>query len=220
MQRSIPNLYNDEEDLGRLDFQPTSRDHLFGRYFYITQFLTGEGGGENGQIANGAFVNVPYTGHSVGADWTHTFSAQWVDQLRYSFQQAKGFFQGGSYPNCLVTQIGSCPAQLVFQGGNDDVGFGENAAFSSGQNGEGYPGPEQRYLDEGKHTILFGGELDYQNAPDFGLFYYNSNLNYQTFNDFLQEGSSGDAYGLIADGPAVLPLPRSTLQAMFRMTGR
>ena len=33
VQRSIPNLFNDEENLGRLDFQPTSHDHLFPALF-------------------------------------------------------------------------------------------------------------------------------------------------------------------------------------------
>ena len=37
------------------------------------------------------------------------------------------------------------------------------------------------------------------------MFYYNGNLNYQTFNDFLQQGSSGNAFALLANGPAVTP---------------
>ena len=74
VQRSIPNLFNDEENLGRLDFQPTSRDHLFVRYFYQKQFETGEGGGENGRNRQRGLRQLLSTAHSVGADWTHTFS--------------------------------------------------------------------------------------------------------------------------------------------------
>ena len=205
VQRSIPNLYNDEENLGRLDFQPTSRDHLFLRYFYQNQLETGVGGGEAGQIANGDFVNYIGAAHSIGADWTHTFSEHWVDQLRYAFQQTKEFYQGGSYPNCLVTQIADCPAQLIFFGGNDDVGFGTNIAFPQGRTVKVTQIQNNAIWTHGRHTVLFGGELDYQNSPDFGLFYYNGNLNYLTFNDFLQEGSSGAAYGLLANGPAIIP---------------
>ena len=205
VQRSIPNLFNDQENLGRLDFQPTSRDHLFGRYFYQNQFETGENAGEPGEGANGDYDNAIYSAHSVGADWTHTFSQHWVDQLRYSFQQSKGFFQGGSYPNCLVTQIGNCPAQISFLGGNDDVGFGENIIFPQGSTVKVTQIQNNAIWTGGRHTILFGGEFDYQNAPDFGLFYYNSNLNYQTFTDYLQQGSSGAAYALIANGPSVAP---------------
>jgi outer membrane receptor protein involved in Fe transport len=205
VQRSIPNIFNDEENLGRLDFQPTSRDHLFLRYLYETQLETGEGGGENGQIANGDFVNVPFTAHSIGADWTHTFSPHWVDQLRYSFQQSKVSFQGGSYPNCLTTQITDCPSQVSFLGGNDDVGFGVNVVFPQGNTVKVTQVQNNAIWTAGKHTILFGGELDYQNSPFYGLFYYNANLNYQTFTDYLGQGTSGNAYALLANGPAVTP---------------
>ena len=205
VQRSIPDLFNDQENLGRLDFQPTSRDHLFVRYFYQNQFETGVGGGENGQIANGDFVNSIFSAHSVGADWTHTFSEHWVDQLRYSFQQSKGFFQGGSYPNCLTSEITNCPTQLAFLGGNNDVGFGTNVVFPQGNTVKVTQIQNNAIWTHGKHTILFGGEFDYQNSPDFGLFYYNGNLNYLTFNDFLQQGSSGNAFALLANGPAVAP---------------
>jgi len=205
VQRSIPNIFNDEENLGRLDFQPTTRDHLFVRYFYQKQFETGEGGGENGEIANGDFVNVPSTAHSVGADWTHTFSTHWVDQLRYSFQESKVSFEGGSYPNCLTTQITDCPTQISFLGGNDDVGFGVNVVFPQGSTVKVTQVQDNAIWTGGKHTILFGGELDYQNSPFYGLFYYNADLFYQTFTDYLQQGSSGNAFGLIANGPAVTP---------------
>jgi outer membrane receptor protein involved in Fe transport len=205
VQRSIPNLFNDQEHLGRLDFQPTAHDHLFLRYFYQNQLETGVGGGENGQIANGDFVNSTFAAHSVGADWTHTFSPRWLDQIRYSFQQSKGNFQGGSYPNCLTTQIGNCPAQVSFLGGNNDVGFGVNDTFPQGDTVKVTQIQNNAIWTGGKHTILFGGELDYQNSPFYGLFFYNGNLEYQTFNDYLQEGSSGNAFALIANGPALAP---------------
>lgn len=205
VQRSIPNIFNDEENLGRLDFQPTTQDHLFLRYFYQNQLETGEGAGENGQIANGDFVNATTASHSVGADWTHTFSPHWLDQLRYSFQQSKAFFQGGAYPTCLSTTIGDCPTQLSFNGGNNDVGFGVSALFPQGNTVKVTQVQNNAIWTGGKHTILFGGEFDYQNSPFYGLFYYNANLTYETFNDYLQQGSSGNAYGLIANGPAVAP---------------
>jgi outer membrane receptor protein involved in Fe transport len=205
VQRSIPNIFNDEENLGRLDFQPTSHDHLFLRYLYEKQLETGEGGGENGQIANGDFVNAPFSAHSVGADWTHTFSEHWLDQLRYSFQQSKIKFQGGSYPNCLTSQIADCPSQLQFLGGNDDVGFGVNTIFPQGNTVKVTQVQDNAIWTGGRHTILFGGELDYQNSPFYGLFYYNGVLNYLTFTDYLQGGTSGNAYGQFANGPAVTP---------------
>jgi outer membrane receptor protein involved in Fe transport len=203
--RNIPTLFNDEENLGRLDYQATGHDHLFVRYAYQNQLETGVGGGEPGEIANGDFVNSTDLAHSIGADWTHTFSEKWLDQLRYSFQETKGFYQGGSFPDCTVTQISNCPAQLTFLGGNDDLGFGVNTVFPQGRTVKVTQIQNNAIWNHGQHTILFGGELDYQNAPDFGLFFYNGNLNYETFNDFAQEGTSGKAYNLIANGPPVSP---------------
>jgi outer membrane receptor protein involved in Fe transport len=205
VQRSIPNLFNDQENLGRLDFQPTIHDHLFVRYLYQNELQTGLGAGENGQIANGDFANSIFSAHSVGADWTHTFSDHWLDQLRYSFQQSKGYFQGGAFPGCLSTAIANCPTQVSFQGGNDDVGFGVNPVFPQGNVVKVTQVQNNAIWTGGKHTVLFGGELDYQNSPFYGLFYYNANLQYLTFSDYLQQGASGHASALIANGPAVAP---------------
>ncbi len=35
----------------------------------------------------------------------------------------------------------------------------------------------------GKQTLLFGGEFDYQNSPNMGLFYYTGNLNFGTLSN-------------------------------------
>ncbi len=205
VQRNIPTLFNDQEHLGRLDYQPTSRDHLFLRYIYQNQLVTGVGGGEVGQIANGAFVNSTDAAHSIGADWTHTFSEHWVDQLRYSFQETKGYFQGGSFPNCTAINIAACPAQLTFFGPNDDLQFGENLVFPQGRTVKVTQIQNNATWTHGNHSVVFGGEFDYQNSPNQGLFYYNGTLNYLNFSDYLQNGTSGQAFTNIADGNPVIP---------------
>ena len=129
VSRSLAAPFNDQEHLGRLDFQLTAIDHLFVRYFYQNQLSTVIGAGENGQIANGDWVNAPDTAHSVGGDWEHIFSSFLVNQLRYSFQQTKLYFQGGSYPNCTATNLGGCPSQVNFVGTNDDSPFGWISSF-------------------------------------------------------------------------------------------
>ena len=221
IQRSIATLYNDQEHLGRLDFQPTSRDHLFARYFYQNTLLTGYGAGEPGQIANGDFVNVTGVTHTIGADWTHAFSVHWVDQLRYSFQQAKSYFQGGSYPNCTTTNDAACPAQISFLGGNNDLGFGVDAAFPQGRTVKVTQIQNNATWTHGNHTILFGGEFDYQNSPIAGLFYYNGNLNYQTFSDFAQNGASGQAYALTCRRESDHSIYRAGRRRyIFRTTGK
>ena len=98
----------------RLDWQPTPRDHMFVRYYYQPQF--GIAAGRDG-IASGDWVTVPSATHSVGADWTHSFSPRLVDQIRYSFFQSKIPFEGGAFPNCVLTNFAACPAEMNFTGG-------------------------------------------------------------------------------------------------------
>ena len=116
IQRTIASIDNDQEDLGRLDPQATSKDRVMFRYLspkYSEQAAYGD-------IPSGQWVDVPVTVHSVGADWTHVFSPHWLDQLRYSFQQSKVFFQGGAHPNCVASNLGNCPAYLDFFDGTDE----------------------------------------------------------------------------------------------------
>ncbi len=203
VQRLIPSLFNDEEVLARVDWQPTQKDHLFVRYFYQNDLNTGVAGTS---IAAGDFVDVPAISHSVGADWSHTFSSNWVDQLRYSFQESKVYFEGGAYPNCVVTTLEDCPAQVGFNGGNNDLGFGVESVFPQGRTVKVTQVQNNAVWSHGKHTILFGGEFDYQNSPITGLFNYNGLYNFGTFNNFLQNGPAGQqAFITIANGFATVP---------------
>ncbi len=207
VQRSIASLFNDEEVLARGDWQPTVRDHLFLRYFYQNQLSTGIVGTS---IAAGDFVDVPATSYSVGADWSHTFSPQWVDQLRYSYQESKVYFQGGAYPNCVVNTITDCPAQVTFNGGNNDLGFGVDSVFPQGRTVKVTQVQNNAIWTHGKHTLLFGGEYDYQNSPNGGLFNYNGLYNFGTLNNFLQNGPAGSqAFITLADGNPVIPFTES-----------
>ena len=218
VQRFVPSVFNDQEHLGRLDFQPTPSDHLFVRYMYQNEQSTGVGGGEFGQIANGAFVDINSATHSIGADWTHTFNERWVDQLRYSFQQAKLDFQGGSFTNCTTTDFGACPAQVIFVGAGNDVGFGENTVFPQGRTVKVTQVQNNATWTHGNHTILFGGEFDYQNSPQFGLFNYNGVFNFQNFSDYLQngaasQGTNAPAHILMADGNSAIPFTEGDVAA-------
>ena len=211
VSRTIPSLFNDEEELGRLDWQPTAKDHVFLRYFYQTQLSTGVAGTS---IAAGDYVDVPATSHSIGADWSHAFSERLVDQLRYSFQESKVYFQGGAYPTCTVNNLAGCPTQITFNGSNDDLGFGVDTVFPQGRTVKVTQVQNNATWTRGRHTLIFGGEYDYQNSPNGGLFFYNGNLNFGTFDNYLQNGPGGlDAYILLADGPPVIPFTEPDVAA-------
>ena len=40
--RTVPALFNDEEVLGRLDWQPSTKDRFFVRYYYQNDLTTGD----------------------------------------------------------------------------------------------------------------------------------------------------------------------------------
>ena len=210
--RSVPALSNDEENLGRIDWQPSTKDRFFLRYFYQDQLATGTlAGNGDPAIAAGGFFQLPATVHSVGGDWTHTFSPAWIDQLRYSYQQAKAGFEGGAVPACTHTNFTACPSEVTFQDGTD-FGYGYNPAF-----------PQQKFIKitqvqdnadwtHGAHTIAFGGEYDYQNSPGAYLPNYNGVLTFGTLSNMLQDS------GLLTltDGNPVTPFKENDLAFYFQ----
>lgn len=218
VQRTIPSLFNDQEELARMDWQPEDKDHLFVRFYYQPEIETGVAGVYS--IAAGDFVDVPSTTYSIGADWTHTFSPHFLDQLRYSFQEAKVYFEGGAYPNCVATDFGACPAQVNFTGTNDDSDFGGDAIFPQGRTVKVTQVQNNATWTRGAQTILFGGEVDYQNSPNAGIFYYNGYPNYGTLSNLLGTpdpslgGAPGFAY--LANGNPVIPFTEPDLAAYFQ----
>jgi hypothetical protein len=217
VQRTIPSLFNDQEELGRLDWQPTAKDHMFLRYFYQPELNTGVAGSYVGAIAAGDFVDLPATSHSVGADWTRTFSAHLVDQLRYSFEEAKVYFQGGAYPNCVATNFGGCPAEVNYIGGNNDLNFGGDVLFPQGRTIKITQVQNNATWTHGSQTLLFGGEFDDQNSPNALLYFYNGEANFGTLSNLMQNGpGGGSAYSILADGNPVIPFTEPDVAVYFQ----
>ncbi len=218
VQRTIPSIFNDQEELARLDWQPTEKDHLFARFFYQPQLSTGVAGEYS--IAAGDFLDVPATVYSIGADWTHDFTTNFVDQLRYSFQEAKVYFEGGAYPNCVTTDFGACPAQVNFTGTNNDSDFGGDIVFPQGRTVKVTQIQDNATFTHGAQTLLFGGEFDYQNSPNAGIFYYDGYPNYGTLSNLLgsPDASLGGApgYSYLANGNVVIPFTEPDVAAYFQ----
>lgn len=202
VRRLVPSgTYNDQEHLGRLDWQATPKDRFFLRYFYQTSL------GQNYALygAAGTFYNVPDTAHSVGADYTRTFSPAWVNQLRYSFQQTKLDFQGGSVPNCTVNTLTACPGYLSFE--DNSLSFGEATNLPQGRTVKTTQVQDNVSYSHGTHTVLFGGEYDRQNSPNVFLPYYNGEAQFANLQDFINQ--SGNFY--LATGNPVLPFTENDL---------
>jgi hypothetical protein len=221
--RSIALPFNDQEELARVDWQATEKDRFFVRFFYQPQFGI-EAGGDG--IAAGDWVTVPFVGYSVGADWTHTFTPNIVDQLRYGFQEAKLPFEGGAFPNCVVSSFSACPAQMIFNGANDDLNFGGDADFPQNRTTKVTQVQNNGVWNHGKQTFLFGGEFEYQNTPVTGIFYYNGQPNYGTLSNLLGTpdpgleaffGISGtSSYSNLVDGDLTTPYKEPDVAAYFQ----
>jgi hypothetical protein len=198
--------YTDQEDLGRLDWQATSRDRFYLRYYYQTTLNT------NLQDANnGDFYDIPATTYSVGSDITHTFSASWLDQLRYSFQQSKLDFQAGSYPGCTVNTLTACPGQISFQDGVSE-GFGQANNLPQGRTVKVTQVQDNASWTHGSQTILFGGEYDRQNSPNVYLPNYNGSGTFANLDAYIHQNGSFS----IADGNPVLPFIENDWAVYFQ----
>jgi len=182
-QRSVATPFLDNEQLGRLDWQPTQNDHLFGRYYHSNTTLAAAGG----LVSTGYFANLNALSDSIGADWTHTFSPRLVDQIRYSYQESKVFFEGGSDPNCTSSNFSECAADLIFIGGTNDASFGLNGAFPEGRTVKVTQVQDNATWTKGSNTILMGGEFDYQNSPNIFLPNFNGAFLYNNLSDFLND---------------------------------
>ncbi len=221
--RSIALPSNDQEELARLDWQPEEKDHFFLRYYYQPTFSVA--GGPDG-IASGDWVTVPAVAYSVGADWTHSFNTHFVDQVRYSFQEEKAPFEGGAFPNCVVSNFGACAAEMDFTGGNDDLNFGGDTDFPQSRTVKVTQVQNNATWTHGAQTLVFGGEFDYQNTPITGIFYYNGQGFYGTLSNLMGEPNSqlvAEGYPTttsslteLANGKLTVPYTEPDLAAYFQ----
>ena len=187
--------YADQEHMGRIDWQATQKDRVFLRYFY--QKSLGNNYSDGG--AGGTFYDVPDVAHSVGADYTRSFSNNFVNQLRYSFQQSKLDFQSGSFPNCTVNTLTACPGKMNFT--DNSLGFGEATNLPQGRTVKTTQVQDNISFNHGRNTFLFGGEYDRQNSPNIFLPLYNGEAQFSGLQGLLDQ--TGNFY--LATGDPVLP---------------
>lgn len=209
VQRLVTTPFKDQEHLGRLDWQPTGADHFFLRYFYQDLDLAAAAG----DIAAGGWGDSIGGAHSVGADWTHTFSAHWIDQLRYSFQQTRAYLEGGAYPDCTAANVASCPSDVVFNGSSDlSFGYTQNPQIPQGRIVKVTQVQNNATWSHGNHTLLFGGEIDYQNSPSAYLPSYGGMFVFNSISNFL---ANGPLIGQIGQNVSTLSLADGNYTTKF-----
>ena len=196
-RRSINAHSTDEEVLGRLDFQATSHDRFFARYFFqdAPSFLA------TGNIATGGVVDVTDKTYSVGGDWSHTFGTRIVNTLRYSFQQARINFEGGGFSTCTASNFNACPASFGtlssrFNSSTVNPAAGQPTKVRLGSFGQQTNLPQGRTVKDtqiqdnmtltlGRHNIALGGAYEFQNSPNVFLPSISGAYQFQGFNGLL-----------------------------------
>jgi len=165
-QRTFPDTIFDQEHLGRLDYQLSSKDRFYLRYNYQNNpynpafYLTAPN-----VAAAGAYPNINAKSHEVGGDWTHIFSPAIVNQLRYAFQQSSIGFYGGGIPTCTISDQGSCSSAVALGGSLAAYGYDFAGLFPQGRFVKVNQVQDNATITKGRHTLMFGGEFDYQDSP-------------------------------------------------------
>jgi outer membrane receptor protein involved in Fe transport len=162
IQRLLPSSSSDNEQIYRGDWQATNKDRFFIRYMYQNAPTNVSGG----TISTGNYYNTTDKVHSAGADYTRTFSANWVNQLRYSFQQSTLTFGDGGYPGCDDANLTNCPSSISITG---YAGYGFASNIPQGRIVKATQVQDNASWSFRTHQITFGGEFDYQNSPNVFL---------------------------------------------------
>ncbi len=206
IQRFLPSSSSDQEDLGRLDYQATSKDRFYLRYMYQNAPTLNAGG----TTSTGSFYDVQDVVHSVGADWTRVFSPRWVNQLRYSFQQSKLVFGAGGYPTCVNASISLCASSVTING---YATYGPASNFPQGRIVKVTQVQDNAHWNLGPHAITFGGEYDFQNSPNVFLPNTSGSFN---FSGGFNYALAGTGTLTLANGAPNIPFREPDVAAYFQ----
>jgi hypothetical protein len=209
IQRNPPGLFNDREFTGRVDVQISGKDRVGARYVFQQNIATGLVANvvTPARFAAGDWVDIPARDQQIALDWTHTFSGQFVNQLRYSFSRAGFGFEGGPFPHCTQANINDCPTNISLP--TSLVSFGIQNNLPQGRIINNTQVQDNASLIRGHHTFKFGGEFYKQRSPN--VFLPNTNGTY-TFSG-SNAAPAGSPKGTPGSCATAFPLLTSTSSA-------
>ncbi len=169
VNRVVGNNFDDKQIVGRGDWQISNKDRFFFRFIY--QNSTAALNGSTSAIAAGAFVSVPAQDRQYGWDYTHTWSTNFVQQVRVSY--GTGFFKfagGQGFPQCTIENVTACPPNIGFSDAtNPYLSFGLATNLPQDRQVHNTQYQSNATWTHGRHTIKFGGEFDHQSSPNHFL---------------------------------------------------
>ena len=142
----------------------------------------------------------------------------WSINSAIAFSRPRLSLPSASYPGCTSADLSACPAQLALrQRKQRRSGLRRELRIPSGPHRQGDPGPEQcELVARQPHAFSLGVNSTSRNRLSSAYPRYNGVLNYQSFSDFVQNGSSGDAYLNLADGNPAIPFTEPDVAAYFQ----
>jgi Carboxypeptidase regulatory-like domain len=198
-RRTLASPFNDDEATGRVDYQISQHDRIFGRYIYQKTFNGNVNFFPGYEAVTGGVVNVGGTSHYMGVDWIHTFSNRLLNQARYSYSHSSSNFDAGAFANCTSANILSgCPTRFDFNDGTT-LSIGQNILWPQGRIVESHQFQDNVTFQAGRHYLKFGGEYNHYPETDTGLPNVNGDLVFQDFTLFVQ---ANPQVTFFADGPS------------------
>jgi hypothetical protein len=185
IQRFLPSTSSDDEQLLRGDYQATTKDRFYLRYLY--QNAPTHVSSATSTIPTGNYYDTTDKIHSIGADYTRTFSPNWVNQLRYGFQQSTLTFGDGGYSGCNDSNLTQCPSSVGITG---YAGYGFANNIPQGRIVKATQAQDNANWSLGAHQITFGGEFDYQNSPNVFLPNTSGTFTFTSINNALAGSGS------------------------------
>lgn len=206
--RFLPGTYDEREWIVRGDWQVTSKDRFFTRYIRETAINTNA----TGVFTNGQVVDVPALAYSIGFDYTRTWSARLVQQIRFSKTRSRFAFEGGTVPGCTVANINACAPSIGFTSGTD-LGFGMQNNLPQDRNVNNYQFQSNASWALANHTLKFGGEYAWQFSPSSFLPNVNGSYTFSSFNALVQNTPTQLS---LADGPLAFEFRQKDMSFYFQ----
>lgn len=209
--RFLPTLFNDYEATGRVDWQASDKDRVFGRYLFQQTINTNATAGATADFAAGYAVDVPARSQQIALDWTHTFTSNFINQGRFSYSRANVGFENGTVPGCNRANPTACPTRINFTAATL-LGFGMATNLPQGRLINVTQWQDNLIWTKGRHTFKFGGEYDRQRSPNAFLPTINGAYTFANFNSFLQDRSTFS----LTDGPFTFPFKEQDVATYFQ----
>lgn len=152
---------DDDQYSGRVDYQISPSDSIFGRYtnYESTLFRPGIG-----PLSGNVF---PYEGRNVVVQHTHIFSPRWLNVFKFGYNRAVVFNSWEITPTSLANELGLKINQVPEEYGLPGVGL-SGGFYVGGGTGINQGGTDNLFqfsdtlnFVQGKHTWRFGTDIRY-----------------------------------------------------------